>query len=457
MKNLESLKKRGIPIRKLNTVMLIVAIFVSLILFVAMQMTNSIYNEIKDATSKLLTLRKDAYNLQIASDYLTEQMRCFVVSGKKLYLDNYFKEAFETKRRERALEDIKQYHDNANSYKELKEAMNESVKLMDVEYYAARLAVEGYGFDLQAYPEAVRNVVLSAEDDALSEEGKKNKACELMFNDEYLNSKNNISSDMDACLANLESEIDKEQNEMADKLHGQVFIEHLLTVLLIFIVLGIVIVTSVLVFRPLNKCVALMRKEEEIPVNGAYEIRFLAKNYNLMYYTNIESKKKLGHEATHDKLTGLYNRRGYEFLLQNVDMETSTLLIIDLDEFKSINDTHGHDVGDEVLKKAAKTIINSFRSQDYICRIGGDEFAVIMIRSDSSMKDLIARKINMINEKLSVSDENDNPPVSCSVGVAFGRIGLNVSDMFKRADTALYETKKNGRCGVTFFGNEKSA
>jgi PleD family two-component response regulator len=63
----------------------------------------------------------------------------------------------------------------------------------------------------------------------------------------------------------------------------------------------------------------------------------------------------------------------------------------------------------------------------------------------------------MINEKLSVSDENDNPPVSCSVGVAFGRIGLNVSDMFKRADTALYETKKNGRCGVTFFGNEKSA
>ena len=276
-----------------------------------------------------------------------------------------------------------------------------------------------------------------------------------MFNDEYLNSKNNISSDMDASLANLESEIDKEQNEMADKLHGQVFIEHLLTVLLIFIVLGIVIVTSVLVFRPLNKCVALMRKEEEIPVNGAYEIRFLAKNYNLMYYTNIESKKKLGHEATHDKLTGLYNRRGYEFLLQNVDMETSTLLIIDLDEFKSINDTHGHDVGDEVLKKAAKTIINSFRSQDYICRIGGDEFAVIMIRSDSSMKDLIARKINMINEKLSVSDENDNPPVSCSVGVAFGRIGLNVSDMFKRADTALYETKKNGRCGVTFFGNEK--
>ncbi|MBR3042044.1 MAG: hypothetical protein IKH94_05155 [Eubacterium sp.] len=76
---------------------------------------------------------------------------------------------------ERTLEDIKQYHDNANSYKELKEAMNESVKLMDVEYYAARLAVEGYGFDLQAYPEAVRNVVLSAEDDALSEEGKKIK------------------------------------------------------------------------------------------------------------------------------------------------------------------------------------------------------------------------------------------------------------------------------------------
>ena len=370
----KNLKKLGIPIRKLNIIMLIVAIFVSLILFVAMRITDSIYNETHSATTKLLDWRKKAYNLQVASDYLTEE-----------------------------------------------------IKLVE----------------------------LSDEDKALSSDEMKNKAAMYVFDDEYLNAKNHISTDMNDCLEELEKEIDNEQQEMSDNLKKQVFIEHMLTILLIVIVLGIVIFTSRLVFIPLNNCVDKMRKEEEIPLIGAYEIRFLAKNYNLMYYTNIESKKKLGHEATHDKLTSLYNRRGYEFLLHNVDMETSTLIIIDLDNFKSVNDTYGHDVGDKVIAKAAKTIFNSFRTQDFVCRIGGDEYAVIMIRSDSSMKELIARKITMINEKLSnPGDEEGLPPITCSVGVAFGRIGQNVSEMFKKADTALYETKEKGRNGVTFYGKK---
>ena len=108
--------------------------------------------------------------------------------------------------------------------------------------------------------------------------------------------------------------------------------------LLIGIMLGIVILTSVLVFKPLRDCVDIIRREEEIPLSGAYEVRFLAKNYNLMYYTTKENQSKLNYDANHDNLTGLFNRRGYDFFLNNVDMETSSLLIIDLDNFKNIND-----------------------------------------------------------------------------------------------------------------------
>ena len=67
------------------------------------------------------------------------------------------------------------------------------------------------------------------------------------------------------------------------------------------------------------------------------------------------------------------------------------------------------------------------------------------------MKDLITRKVNMINEKLGKPDEDGVPAFSCSVGVAFGRVGLRTSELFKRADTALYNAKENGRNGVAFY------
>ena len=173
-----------------------------------------------------------------------------------------------------------------------------------------------------------------------------------------------------------------------------------------------------------------------------------------MYYTTKENENKLNYEANHDKLTGLFNRRGYEFFLSNVDMETSSLLVLDLDKFKKINDVNGHDVGDKVIAKAATIILHSFRSQDYVCRIGGDEFAVIMIRSDASMKELIERKVKQINEALSNPDEPDIPPITCSAGVAFGKYGIAVSELFKRADRALYQSKKSGRNCVSFYNKK---
>ena len=167
--------------------------------------------------------------------------------------------------------------------------------------------------------------------------------------------------------------------------------------------------------------------------------------------------------ASMDELTQIYNRRALNhFMQQQIDAFGSEgeimVLLVDIDHFKHVNDTYGHDVGDKVITKAAKIIQNSFRTQDYVCRIGGDEFAVIMIRSDSSMKDLITRKVNLINEKIGTAEEEEGiPSISCSVGVAFGRVGLSVSDLFKRADSALYNTKQSGRKGVSFYSKKNEA
>ena len=434
--------------------MLGMAIIITVILLIAMHQTTLIYEETHNATRNLFSLRKSAYELQQASDYLTEQIRYFVTSGDKAYLDDYFEEANTTKRRENALSNLKANQGDTVAFYNLNEAMRESLDLMNDEYYAARLIVDANGYDISTYPEEIQNVTLPGWVNSLSAEDKKTEAENVVFGKDYQRKKDTISTHMQTCLTELEDEMGNKQTEMADKMQNQVTIEHVLTVLLIIIMFVIVLLTTSLVIRPLGVCIEKIRDEEDIPVKGAYEIKFLAKTYNLMHQTNLAKKEKLTYEATHDKLTGLYNRRGYDFLMENLELDSCALLLIDLDKFKNINDEYGHDVGDKILIKASDSVFGNFRSQDYICRIGGDEIAVIMVNADTRLSKLITKKVRKINDTLLNTNEEDNlPPISVSVGVAFGDDGITRNDIFKRADEALYNTKEKGRKGVSFYSS----
>ena len=264
---------------------------------------------------------------------------------------------------------------------------------------------------------------------------------------------------MDKCLKDLSDYIDQQHEEISKKLRSQVFTEHFLTAFIIIYLLTIVFVTLRLLVSPLKNAVTLIRDEKDLPMKGAFEVRFLAKTYNLMHRTNMKNREKLTYEANHDELTGLYNRRGYDFLLENVDLETCALIIIDLDRFKQINDSYGHDTGDKILKEVATEVFGSFRAQDYICRIGGDELAVIMVHSDPTMEPLLRKKVELMNATLAALNEKDEslPPISISVGVAFGDKDITVETLFKHADEALYSVKEKGRSGVAFYKNNHSS
>ena len=123
---------------------------------------------------------------------------------------------------------------------------------------------------------------------------------------------------------------------------------------------------------------------------------------------------------------------------------------MDVDKFKSINDTYGHDVGDLVLKRVAEVLQYSFRSTDLVFRLGGDEFVVIMVNAKSSMRDLVKNKIEQANVMLQ-KPTDDLPPTSLSVGVAFADRENPEGDIFKDADTALYRMKEGGRCGCYIY------
>ena len=193
-----------------------------------------------------------------------------------------------------------------------------------------------------------------------------------------------------------------------------------------------------------------VQTQEMIPPMGAEELRFVTSTYNAVLEENREARERLSHQASHDALTGLFNRGAYDMLMESVDREHMALILVDVDYFKSINDTYGHAIGDKVLRKVAEILQKSFRSVDIICRIGGDEFVVVMTRANSTMRQLVLNKIARANELLQ-HPKDGLPPVSLSVGVAFSDRENPKGDIFTDADEALYRVKEAGRNGCAIY------
>ena len=186
-------EKRGVSIRRLNIVMALVTLVISVLLLLATFNARNGYSQLKQNTSNYIDWQGDAYELQKASDYLTEQVRCFVVTGERLYLDNYFEEANVTRRRDKALESISGFLGDSAAYRSLQAAMDESIRLMDREYYAMRLAIAAFGLEDEDFPEVVMHAELSEEDALLPPEEQKAVAREKVFDDVYHTRKDAIA------------------------------------------------------------------------------------------------------------------------------------------------------------------------------------------------------------------------------------------------------------------------
>lgn len=172
---------------------------------------------------------------------------------------------------------------------------------------------------------------------------------------------------------------------------------------------------------------------------------------------NRDLAQRLDREATHDALTGLPNRRFFERwsrrLVAQAKREGSafTLLMLDLDGFKKVNDSYGHEVGDEVLKEVAVRFQETLREGEFLARLGGDEFAILIDGkpTKAELARLGRRLINSLAFKLS-SRLPDNA-IGASVGVSFFPAhGGDIRELAQMADMALYQSKGNGRGIVSF-------
>jgi len=161
-----------------------------------------------------------------------------------------------------------------------------------------------------------------------------------------------------------------------------------------------------------------------------------------------ETEQRLAELATTDPLTGIYNRRKFdESLQEDVRRETRykrglSLIILDIDHFKRINDKYGHDIGDRVLKTLSNLIRGAVREADRFFRIGGEEFALLTCTDNG---EALADAAERLRALVQAHDFGLDQPVTVSLGAGRFLPGDNCSSLFKRTDEALYEAKGAGR------------
>ena len=213
-----------------------------------------------------------------------------------------------------------------------------------------------------------------------------------------------------------------------------------------------------------NQIGVLMMTSPSENVNGAIFLKngandFIAKPFvkeELICRVNntieaMENINQIADFANKDFLTGVYNRRYfYENMNEYVayaeeHMEPYVVAMLDIDHFKKINDTHGHNNGDKVLKTLAKKLIDETKGDDLIARFGGEEFCIILkdISNEDAVKFFVNLRANIANCKVQLKKEQISFTVS--IGVAFSRSDYRLYELLELADEALYRAKENGR------------
>ena len=448
-------KVKGIKFKNINIYMMIISCVLYLFLIWATVHASQRYNMMITATEDYIACERNAALIEEGSDYLTEQVRLYTVTRDTVYVDNYFAEVYETRRRDVALEQMTAFNVSQEVSGYLQTALDYSNRLMTEEIYAMRLIARAEETAETALPDDVRKMELTEEDLSLSPEEMEAKAQELVFGSAYQESKELIMKNISYFVDNIIDSTMQNQKQSASKLKSTMTQQRVLISVLFVENIFVFILIIVLVINPLKIYIENIEDKEKLNVAGSYEFKYLALTYNNIYELNTANEAMLNYRAEHDALTGIINRGAFERLKQFLKTKDTpiALMILDVDKFKQVNDRYGHEMGDTILKKVANLLEENFRATDHPARIGGDEFAVILTDATEEMKPVIEEKIMSINNTL-MNPEKDMPKVSLSVGIAFSANGFE-DDLYRKADSALYVTKENGRCGYTFYEEKK--
>jgi len=304
--------------------------------------------------------------------------------------------------------------------------------------------------------------------------------------------KKNIEQILEVQTQNMKSQIDQNQDKISRYVNDIVQELTIATLIMIALVVAIAIWMSNYITSKIKKLLigtekfAQRQLDYQITVSSKDEIGELEQSFNKMasqidqlmdkerqFSQSLEEKVtertvqlekqakqledaqvKLREMAYRDPLTDLYNRRYFKEVSKELlslakrENDPLGLILIDIDKFKIINDSHGHDIGDIVLVRCTQELSNSIRESDLIARIGGEEFAIIFPKTDQKSVEILANNIREKMEKLEI-EVTPNTIVRFTVSIGLSMLinqrDKSISEIAKRADNALYQAKNSGR------------
>lgn len=450
MKNQQS-GIRGVKIRTINYVMIAMAcVLYVFVLFATFQTTRK-YEQMASNTDDYIASVKAAAMVQKGSDILTEQVRLYVVTGDPKYAEGYFQEANENRLRERGLEILDGFAASVAVQEYLEMALQHSYDLMERERQAMKLVAAARDGEEGRLPRDLLTVRLPEEDAALDAQAQLDKAREMVFDTGYQDAKALILSNIDFFLDRVLESTEEAQGASMTVLRSQLsWLQLCITVLFLMNILLFFFITTLIV-KPLQVFIRNIRDNQALELVGSYEFKYLAQTYNTIYEIKNAHETMLRKRDERDSLTGAANRSSFDHLRESMlySKRPITLMLVDVDKFKQVNDQFGHEMGDRVLQRVAGLLSTRFRATDMVFRIGGDEFAVTLIDSTEKASLALVGKIDEINGRLRAG-EDGIPPVSLSAGIATSLTGFD-EKLYRMADAALCKVKEDGRCGCAFY------
>lgn len=434
-------KRRGIRLNHMNIIMICIGLVLATLMVVSMYSTTDSVKQIVSFTNSFLNNQQTGGMLRDFVGSLSEQAMAFVQSG----------EVGPAKAYETQLNVINgQLEQNspdafvsAAAGTEFDTAVQAFRGRLQTEQIAMRMAAESMPKPMfEALPDFLKETELSEEDKALSEETRKGKAIAMLTSESYTGLEETIRDAIDNSHKFSSQEGQKQADTTFTKVQHIMGNQTMLVVLFLVVSVLALLLNRFLIISPIQRSVENLDRREPIPEKGSYEMRHLARVYNDVLKENEEKTEKLTYTASHDALTGVYNRTEFDRYYRQVEKQQNVgIIVADVDHFKQYNDEYGHDIGDRVLCTAVDAMKRHFRTVDHISRIGGDEFCIIMPRTGQKDAEKICEKIREINKELS-EEGGDLPPVTVSTGVAFWDRPDPDGSLFKDADTVLLELKK---------------
>ena len=442
---------RGLSLNLLNIVMVMIGIVVAVLMVVNNYKTNESYR-LMDAVIKESLLSQNATGMmESISSGMSGSALAFAETGDPSHVYSYIGQ-MNTLNEEFAetgmLSESRQAEDP-----DLAQAVAAFHTLRDTEWTAMRLKAESLSMPMTAFPEQLQAVALPEEYASLPAEEKAEKAVALLNAPEYAGQKTQLAGSVDASHRFVSERASERTAGASEQMKQVVYRQKILIILFIAIAFVALVLNRMMVLHPLVRSADLLDRREPIPVRGSSEMRHLAEVYNDVLRDNEKKREALSYAATHDPLTDLLNRAAFDSAYRQYSKGRIGILVVDVDTFKHFNDEFGHDTGDRVLIRVADELRHSFRGSDLICRIGGDEFCIIMTDADSSQADRVRTTVRSINESLA-ADRKDLPAITVSVGAAFWDRANPGPDIFRDADTALYQVKRHGKSDCAVYGTE---